>query len=135
MLDLISRTGNEFGVAIVVASHLLGEIEQVCSYLLAIDAGHLLSSAPIAAFTERTAVLAVEVEEGADQLVAALTKRGFKARQEEQCVLLVLENESLYDAVRDSVADLSLPLVRIQQERRRLEDLFRDVPAVGGGVQ
>jgi len=135
MLDLISRTGNEFGVAIVVASHLLGEIEQVCSYLLAIDAGHLLNSAPIAAFTERTAVLAVEVEEGADQLVAALTKRGFKARQEEQCVLLVLENESLYDAVRDSVADLSLPLVRIQQERRRLEDLFRDVPAVGGGVQ
>jgi ABC-2 type transport system ATP-binding protein len=135
MLDLISRTGNEFGIAIVVASHLLGEIEQVCSYLLAIDAGHLLSSAPIANFTERTPVLAVEVEEGADKLAAALAGHGFKARQEEQCVLLALEDESLYDAVRDSVADLDLPLVRIQQERRRLEDLFRDVPAVGGGAQ
>ena len=31
-----------------------------------------------------------------------------------------------YDVVRDTVADLELPLVRIEQERRRLEDLFRD---------
>jgi hypothetical protein len=28
--------------------------------------------------------------------------------------------------VRDAVADLALPLVRMQQERGRLEDLFRD---------
>jgi ABC-2 type transport system ATP-binding protein len=54
MLDLIKRTGNEFGIAIVVASHLLGEIEQVCGFLVAVDAGHLLSAAPITTFTART---------------------------------------------------------------------------------
>jgi ABC-2 type transport system ATP-binding protein len=137
MLDLIKRTGTDFGISVVVASHLLGEIEQVCTFLLAIDAGHLLKAAPIATFTQRTPVVAVEVEEGADRLTAALTGRGFKARQEEQCVLLVLESEALYDAVRDTVADLGLPLVRVQQERRRLEDIFREpeqgpAPAAGG---
>jgi len=76
MLDLIKRTGTEFGISVVVASHLLGEIEQVCSFLLAIDAGHLLKAAPISTFTQRTPVLAVEVEEGADRLTAALTGRG-----------------------------------------------------------
>jgi ABC-2 type transport system ATP-binding protein len=126
MLDLIKRTGNEFGIAIVVASHLLGEIEQVCSYLLAIDAGHLLSSAPITSFTARTPVLAVEVEEGSDRLAAALSGRGFKARAEGDCVLVAMENDALYDTIRDAVADLALPLIRMQQERGRLEDLFRN---------
>jgi ABC-2 type transport system ATP-binding protein len=135
MLDLIKRTGTEFGISVVVASHLLGEIEQVCSFLLAIDAGRLLKAAPISTFTQRTPVLAVEVEEGADRLTAALTGRGYKAKQDDGCVLLALEDEGMYDAVRDTVADLGLPLVRIEQERRRLEEIFRDAAPAAGGVQ
>ena len=126
MLDLIKRTGTEFGITVVVASHLLGEIEQVCSFLLAIDAGHLLSAAPISHFTQRTPVLAIEVEEGADRLVAALAAAGARAREDGGRVLVAIESEALYDTVRNAVADLSLPLVRMQQERGRLEDLFRD---------
>jgi ABC-2 type transport system ATP-binding protein len=133
MLDLIKRTGTGFGISLVVASHLLGEIEQVCSYLLAIDSGHLLNAAPISDFTQRTPVLAVEVEEGSDQLAAALTKLGLKIRQEDSRVLLALEDDGAYDAVRDTVADLGLPLIRIQQERGRLEDIFRDPAPLGDG--
>ena len=64
MLALVRRTGTEFGIAVIVASHLLGEIERVCDFLVAIDAGRLLRAAPLGSFTERTGVLAVEVEEG-----------------------------------------------------------------------
>jgi len=134
MLDLIKRTGTDFGITLIVASHLLGEIEQVCTYLLAIDAGHLLQAAPISNFTQRTPVLAVEVEEGAEQLAAALSAKGARARADGSRVLVAIESDALYDVVRDAVADLAVPLVRIQQERGRLEDLFRDaVPA--GSVQ
>jgi ABC-2 type transport system ATP-binding protein len=134
MLDLIKRTGTDFGITLIVASHLLGEIEQVCTYLLAIDAGHLLQAAPISNFTQRTPVLAVEVEEGADQLAAALSAKGARARADGSRVLVAIESDALYDVVRDAVADMAVPLVRIQQERGRLEDLFRDaVPA--GSVQ
>ncbi|HEY1169069.1 MAG TPA: ABC transporter ATP-binding protein [Candidatus Limnocylindrales bacterium] len=132
MLDLIKRTGTEFGITVIVASHLLGEIEQVCTYLLAIDAGHLLRAAPISTFTERTPVLAVEVEEGADRLVTALAASGARARQDGPRVLIALNSEALYDDVRDIVADLGLPLVRVQQERGRLEDLFRDAAPTAG---
>jgi ABC-2 type transport system ATP-binding protein len=134
MLDLIKRTGTDFGISLVVASHLLGEIEQVCSYLLAVDSGHLLNAAPISDFTQRTPVLAVEVEDGSDELAAALAKRGLKIRREDSRVLLALEDDGAYDAVRDTVADLGLPLIRIQQERGRLEDIFRD-PAPAGGAR
>src|SRR5207344_1404629 len=61
MLGLIQRTGHEFRIAIILASHLLGEIEEVCDYLVAIDAGRLLRSAPLAEFTTETGILTVEV--------------------------------------------------------------------------
>src|SRR6516162_6740019 len=51
MLDLISRIGAEFGISIVVSSHLLGEIEQICDQLVVIDGGRLLRSDTMTSFT------------------------------------------------------------------------------------
>ena len=125
MLGLIRKTGQEFGIATVVASHLLGEIEKVCTFLLAIDAGRLLRAAPIASFTQRTGTLAVEVEEGAESLAARLAGAGLLARVEgPRTVLVDVPDERPYDLVRDAVADLGLALTRLEQRRHRLEDLF-----------
>jgi len=125
MLGLVRRTGTEFGIAVIVASHLLGEIERVCDFLVAIDAGRLVQAAPIGQFTERIGTLAVEVEEGADRLAAALGAAGLQATVDGRTVLVQLDDERPWDIVRDAVADLDLPLVRIQQRRRGLEELFR----------
>ena len=116
----------EFGIAVVVASHLLGEIERVCDFLVAIDAGRLLRAAPLGSFTERTGVLAVEVEEGEDALAAALIAKGLQAVADGRTVLLHVTEDAQYDVVRDAVAELGLPLVRMEQRRQSLEDLFRD---------
>lgn len=140
MLDLIERTGREFGISIILASHLLGEIERVCDHLVAIDAGRLLSSAPLASFTAGTGSLAVEVLEGEERLVEYLRGAGLLARAAGRAVHLVLDGrdggpppEVLYDVVRDAVAELGLGLVRLEPERRSLEDLFRESAAVVGG--
>jgi ABC-2 type transport system ATP-binding protein len=125
MLDLVKRTGTEFGIATVVASHLLGEIERVCSFLLAIDAGKLLRAAPIASFTENTGTLGVEVLDGADALAERLTAAGLTARAEGATVMVDCPDEQPYDLVRDAIDDLGLALVRMEQRRHRLEDLFR----------
>ena len=126
MLDLVRRTGREFGMTVIVASHLLGEIERVCEFLVAIEAGRLLRAAPLTTFTEQTGVLAVEVEERADALAARLVERGLQARADGRSVLVALEDERPYDIVRDELASLGLPLVKLEQRRHRLEDLFSD---------
>jgi ABC-2 type transport system ATP-binding protein len=142
MLELIRRIGTEFGIAIIVASHLLGEIEAVCDHLVAIDGGRLLRAAPMAEFTEETGVLTVEVEEGRDALVAALVARGVRlvgaggsgrtsdgssdGNADGRTVRIALGGPGPFDLVRDAVADLDLPLVRIERGRHSLEDLFRD---------
>jgi ABC-2 type transport system ATP-binding protein len=128
MLALVRRTGTEFGIAVIVASHLLGEIERVSDYLVAIDAGHLLHAAPLGTFTERTGYLAVEVEEGEERLAAALAAGGLTPAVDGRTVVVPIEDERPYDIVRDALADLGLPLVRLEQRRKGLEDLFADAP-------
>jgi ABC-2 type transport system ATP-binding protein len=132
MLDLVQRTGTEFGMAVIVASHLLGEIERVCTHLVAIEGGQLLRSAPLGSFTEGTGTLAVEVDERAAALAARLTAQGFTTAIDGRAVLVAIDGDRTYDAVRDAVVDLGLPLIRIEPRRHRLEDLFRDGPAQPG---
>ncbi|NJD29643.1 MAG: ABC transporter ATP-binding protein [Chloroflexi bacterium] len=130
MLELVRRTGTEFGMAVIVASHLLGEIERVCNHLLAIEAGQLLRSAPLGTFTEQTGTLSVEVEEGSQRLAERLAGAGLSVAVDGRAVLIAMDGTGPYDPVRDAVAELGLALVRIEPRRHRLEDLFRDAPAV-----
>lgn len=126
MLDLVERTGNEFGIAIIMASHLLGEIERVCDFLVAIDAGHLLRAAQLDTFTEHTGTLIVEVDDGAAGLVDRLTELGLTVRLDESSVLVEIGGDETYDRVRDAVVDQGLSLLRMEPRRAHLEDLFRD---------
>jgi ABC-2 type transport system ATP-binding protein len=126
MLDLVKRTGSEFGIATIVASHLLGEIERVCNFLLAIDGGKLLRAAPLASFTEQTGTLAIDVEDGAETLVRRLGDHGLTATLDGASVLVDLPNSDPYDVVRDTVDELGLRLLRLEQRRHRLEDLFAE---------
>lgn len=132
MLGLIRRTGTEFGIAIVLASHLLGEIERVCDFLVAIEAGRLVQAAPLASFTGRTGTVRVELEDDATVLADRLGVAGLACRVDGRSVFVTLTDESAYDTIRDTVADLGAGLIRIEQERRTLEDLFRDEPVAGG---
>ena len=134
MLGLIERIGRDFGITVVVASHLLGEIERVAGWLVAIDAGHLLRTAPITSFTERTGQLVVETEDDAGPLAERLTGLGLTATAEGRAVLVEIASAGpgefdVYDAVRDAAVALGLPLVRIEHRRHQLEDLFRDEDA------
>jgi ABC-2 type transport system ATP-binding protein len=129
MLELIARIGGEFGIAVVVASHLLGEVEQICDHLVAIDAGRLLRAASMSSFTQASQVLAIEVEEGADRLAAELARRGLPPVAQQRELLVRLAGEETFDTVRDVIADLGLPLNRMEQRRHRVEELFRGDPA------
>jgi ABC-2 type transport system ATP-binding protein len=126
MLELIARIGAEFGISIVVASHLLGEIERICDHLVAIQAGRLLRADTITSFTQASQVLAVEVEEGLAQLQAELAARGLTATAAQRVLLVPLGGDDTYDVIRDAVADLDLPLCRLEQRRHQVEELFRD---------
>jgi len=132
MLELIRRTGTEFGISVIVASHLLGEIEQVCDFLVAIEAGKLLRAAPIASFTRETELLVVEVIGDAAAFVGALGARGLPARvSPDGSIAIEIDGGSPFDTVRDTAAESGVGLLRLGRRRHRLEDMFGAPPAPG----
>ncbi len=75
MLDLIRRIGRDFGISMLMSSHLLGEIERVCDHLVVIDAGRLMRADTIATFTGEMQVLTVEVDDKTGRVDGAAALR------------------------------------------------------------
>jgi ABC-2 type transport system ATP-binding protein len=132
MLALIHRIGTEFGISVVVCSHLLGEVERICDSLVAIDGGKLLRADRISAMTTARDVLVVEVAEGTDELLARLNALGLEATRSDRTVQVVLVDDGTYDIIMGAVAELDLPLHSLDQRRHRVAELFaREVAHVG----
>jgi ABC-2 type transport system ATP-binding protein len=126
MLDLVRRIGAEFGISILSSSHLLSEIERACDHVVLIDAGRIVRSDSLTTFTGRTGSVVVEVDGPADALAAYLRERGHDLQERGRLLELERVDDTVYDEIRDGAAALELGLVRIEQGRRHLEDLFRD---------
>ena len=133
MLTLIHRIGTEFGISVVICSHLLGEVERICDSLVAIDGGKLLRAAEISTMTTASDVLAVEVSEGTEELARYLTEHGLDVRQDGHLLLVALSTEDTYDLILGAVAELDLPLHRLDQRHHRVAELFssKEVAHVG----
>ncbi|MEV7281875.1 ABC transporter ATP-binding protein [Streptomyces sp. NPDC093111] len=139
MLGLIRRVWTDFGISVLVTSHLLGELERTCDHVVVIDGGRLLRSSSTSEFTRTTTTLAVEVTDseahpdGTEALRAALTAAGatLHGGTEEglpgagHILLLEAPGEEVYDLVRDTVADLGLGLVRMEQRRHHIAEVFK----------
>jgi ABC-2 type transport system ATP-binding protein len=144
MLGLIRRIHADFGISVLVTSHLLGELERTSDHVVVIDGGRLLRSSSTRDFTQATASLAVEVtdteecRDGTRATLEALTSVGLTARADGHLLLVDIRDEATYDTVRDTVADLGIGLIRMEQRRHRIAEIFdtapREVaPAVEGG--
>lgn len=133
MLALVRRIGTEFGIAVLVTSHLLGELERVSDHVVVLDSGSLLRSSATSAFLDATGTLLVEVQGRADAdraLGQALVDRGLTARPGGERLVEVEVGDRSADDVRDLVVatttDLGLGLVRLQERHHRIEDVFRE---------
>ncbi|GAA2215429.1 ABC transporter ATP-binding protein [Nonomuraea monospora] len=126
MLTLIRRIGTEFGISVLVTSHLLGELERICDHVVVIDAGRLLRSSAIGEFTQATQTVTVEVDEGLDALAARLSGGGQTVSQQGRLLVVKVQGPETFDAIRDATAELDLCLIRLEQGRHRIEDVFRE---------
>jgi ABC-2 type transport system ATP-binding protein len=126
MLALVERTGREFGITVLVTSHLLGEIERVCDFLVSIEQGQLRETGAVASYTRQTQVLLVEVDDSVDLYEAQLRAAGLTVvRRGGYELLISLTDDITYDIVRNVAAEHGIPIARIEGQRHQLGDLFR----------
>ena len=106
MLDLIRRIGTEFGMHIIVSSHHLEEVERICDAVVIVEGGEVVHAGTLADVRRGPAGLVVEVDGRAEELASILAGRGFAVTVDGGVLLLDADDDSVYDAVRDAVADL-----------------------------
>jgi ABC-2 type transport system ATP-binding protein len=141
MLGLILRIGTDFGISVLVTSHLLGELERVSDHVVVVDAGRLIRSTSTADAMLGAGVVTVEVTEGAAALAQGLAVGGWQVVPGTRSSVLDVrhDDDSVLDAIRDTAADLGLGLLRLEPRRHGLAEIFADpsataeVPSEGGG--
>jgi ABC-2 type transport system ATP-binding protein len=130
MLDLIRSTGRDFGISIVLSSHLMGDIERTCERVIVLDAGLVMRTGPVAGFLEETETLIIELAEGAAALATTLAGRGLATRVDGRTLILEDATGADYDTVRDAVVESGALLYRLAPERHSLTEIF--VPPADG---
>jgi ABC-2 type transport system ATP-binding protein len=124
MLALLQRL-TSFGISVLVATHLLDDVQRVCESVVLIDGGRLLHAGPTEALVQRTGRVRVELEGGADRLVAALVAAGLAAEALDDATVEVgSDTPEVLDLVRDAVDDLGLSLHALGSSRHSLDELF-----------
>lgn len=126
MLGLIARVSSDFGISVVVTSHLLGELERISDHIVVIDGGVLQRSTSTAEATQLSGTLLVEVTDQADVVIARLRDRGAEvaAGRTPGSFAIELTDELLAAAVVEIVAELGVGLVRLQRRRHHLSEIF-----------
>src|SRR5215210_32442 len=61
MLALVARLGT-FGISVLLATHLLDDVQQVCDHVVMLDGGTLVVSGPTESLLERTGTVSVDVD-------------------------------------------------------------------------
>src|SRR5262245_42433057 len=131
MLELIRRVGREFGISIVISTHLMGDVERTCDAVVVLGGGKVLRSGEVAGLTEETETVLVDLVAGAPALAAALTARGMSPRLDGNRLTLESVSGEDYDVLRDAVVESGALLYRLAPERHSLASVFEPAPEDG----
>jgi ABC-2 type transport system ATP-binding protein len=125
MLELVDRLST-FGIAVVLATHLLDDVARVCDHVVMLDGGRLVTDAPTETLLHQTGTVTVDVGPAhAEALLGALAARGLAVALDDAGTLEVTINgDADLDIIRDVVADLKLPLHKLTNRLTSLDDVF-----------
>jgi ABC-2 type transport system ATP-binding protein len=124
MLALIRRIATEFGIDIVVSSHLLDEVERICDGAVILGDGRLVAAGSIDALRGQGRGVTVEVEGDPTALVDDLVAAGLSVRRDGRRLVVDGPEPVVADAVRDGIARYHLGLIRLSAKRLSLEDVY-----------
>ena len=131
MLALVARLGT-FGISVLMATHLLDDVQQVCDHVVMIDAGRLVVAGATESLLERTGRVTVDVGDGWPALVDGLARTSLTATATDGLVDVAVDGDEQLDLLRDVIADLGLaaaPAVNPADVARR------GVPRPGRGAR
>jgi ABC-2 type transport system ATP-binding protein len=145
MLDLIRRIGHEFGISVLLSSHLLEEVERTCDRVLMLAGGRVVASGGIDELRGEATGIVVELDTDPSDVASRLRAAGCDVEVDGRRLTVEPSAESngagsnsagstsagstsdLSRLVRDTVADSGVGIRRLGPRVVTLEDVFLEV--------
>ena len=124
MLTLVRKTHREFGISVLLSSHLMADVERTCDRIIVLQGGRVVHAGEVGQFTRETEAVFIEVDTNRERLVAALERRGVRVSADGGGLVIEGPDETVYDQVRDALVEAEAPLRRMAPRRHVLTELF-----------
>jgi len=131
MLELIHRIGHEFGINVLLSSHLLEEVERVCDAAVILGGGVVVAAGRLDDLRGQGEGLAVELDGDQALIDATLTRvhaTGAQIRIEGKGYVIT-GDDRLFATVRDAIAEVGVGVRRLGRRTVSLEEVFLGVGA------
>ncbi len=122
MLDLIARLGG-FGINVLISSHVLGDIERTCDWVLMLDGGTVIRSGPLDQLVEAD-VASVEITGDADAVAASLRAAGAVVDADGRRLIVTAAEADPFLLIRDALAATGAGMLSLGPRATTLEDVF-----------
>ncbi|MEO6988344.1 MAG: ABC transporter ATP-binding protein [Aquihabitans sp.] len=129
MLELIHRIGHEFGITVLLSSHLLEEVERICDDAVILHGGVVAAAGSLDVLRGSGEGLSVEFDGPPDLIDVALTQiygTGAQIRPSGRSYLITGDDQ-LFDTVRDAAVDAGIGIRRLGRRTTSLEEVFLGV--------
>lgn len=127
--DLLQQLGRA-GRTVIVSSHLLSEIESICSYLVIVRFGVLMYAGPMAGLLSRAQSriqITPELATDSPALRQALIRAGWNVRADDDGVLQVTASHESGASVNRAAAAAGFTLAGLTVTRDSLESIFLEM--------
>jgi ABC-2 type transport system ATP-binding protein len=126
--ELIKRLNVEFGVTILVSSHILAEIERMASHVGIIHKGAFLFQGPLAELHQLQSKKSyLEIETGDNEAAMAILKERFKIEKQNGHLLLPFNGREETALINRRLTEHNIAVYRLQPQQKDLEQLFIDI--------
>jgi ABC-2 type transport system ATP-binding protein len=135
MLNLIRRIHGELGITVLLSSHILGDVERTCDYVVMLDSGRLVIAGLIDSLRYDSNDVLVRVDGNQQQFIQALGQRGVQAQANGLDIVVTRQSDEVFDVIRDTVVEAGVVMRQLRPRERSLEDVYiQTVSGLDGGA-
>ena len=130
--ELVRRLRDEFGLTVLLSSHLLSEVEQLCDRVAIIDQGRLLYQGPTAELVAAATSVRVTVDRAEEARAVLASEAGLNARADGPGTLVVEADAERAAHANSLLVSRGFKVSALVPVRETLEDVYLRLTA--GGV-
>jgi ABC-2 type transport system ATP-binding protein len=133
MLNIIVQINRDFGISVMLSSHVLEEVERICDHVIALDEGRLVAHGAMHELAGASGGIEMELveiderPEALDEVARLLETAGATVSRSGTLITAGGKpDDELFDLASAAVATAGARLRKLGQRRRTLDDIFTD---------